>query len=196
MTVIAVDSGGTFSDCVVLDGDGRITIAKAPSTPADFSVGVVNSVAAAARLRHAELHELLAGADVFAHGTTAATNALVTRTGERVGLITTKGHEDALIIGRTIQKAAGLTTEELTNLARLEKADPLVPRQLIKGVTERIDYKGATVVPLDLQEAHRAVADLVDAGVRSIAICLLWSFINPAHEQAVERMIEAEFPHI
>ena len=196
MSVIAVDSGGTFSDCVVLDGDGRITIAKAPSTPADFSVGVVNSVAAAARLRDAELEELLAGADVFAHGTTAATNALLTRTGERVGLITTKGHEDALIIGRTIQKAAGLTTEELTNLARLEKADPLVPRQWIRGVTERIDYKGATVVPLDLQEARGAVAELVDAGVQAIAICLLWSFINPAHEQAVERMIEADFPHI
>ncbi len=196
MTVIAVDSGGTFSDCVVLDGDGRITIAKAPSTPADFSVGVVNSVAAAARLRHAELDELLAGADVFAHGTTAATNALLTRTGERVGLITTKGHEDALIIGRTIQKAAGLTTEELTNLVRLEKADPLVPRQWIRGVTERIDYKGATVVALDLQEARGAVAELADAGVQAIAICFLWSFINPAHEQAVERMIEAEFPHV
>ncbi len=80
--------------------------------------------------------------------------------------MTTKGHEDALIVGRTIQKAAGLTTDELTNLARLEKAEPLVPRHLIRGVTERIDYKGAVIVRLDLDEARRAVTELVEAGVR------------------------------
>ena len=123
-TVVAVDSGGTFSDCVILDEHGRVTIAKAPSTPADFSLGVLGSVEAAARLQGLERDELLQSASVFGHGTTAATNALLTRTGEEVGLLTTKGHEDALIIGRTIQKAAGLTTQELTNLARLEKARP------------------------------------------------------------------------
>jgi N-methylhydantoinase A len=193
MTVVAVDSGGTFTDCVVLDDEGKVTITKAPSTPSDFSVGVLDSVAAAAQLRGSARDALLSGADVFAHGTTAATNALLTRSGQRVGLLTTKGHEDALIIGRTIQKAAGLITEELTNLARLEKADPLVPRQLIRGVTERVDYKGATIVALDLDEARRAVVELVAAGIEAIAICFLWSFMNPGHEQAVQQMIETEF---
>jgi N-methylhydantoinase A len=193
MTVVAVDSGGTFTDCVVLDDEGKVTIGKAPSTPSDFSVGVLDSVAAAAQLRGSARDALLSGADVFAHGTTAATNALLTRSGQRVGLLTTKGHEDALIIGRTIQKAAGLITEELTNLARLEKADPLVPRQLIRGVTERVDYKGATIVALDLDEARRAVVELVAAGIEAIAICFLWSFMNPGHEQAVQQMIETEF---
>src|SRR4051812_34100843 len=98
--VIAVDSGGTFTDCVVLDDDGRVTTAKAPSTPVDFSVGVISAVAAAAQELGISTDALLRDAGLFCHGTTVATNALLTRTGARVGLITTKGHEDALIIGR------------------------------------------------------------------------------------------------
>ena len=115
--VIAVDSGGTFTDCVVLDEHGRVTVGKAPSSPRDFSAGVIDSVASAAAALGSTLEELVASSDLFTLGTTAATNALLTRTGSRVGLITTKGHEDALIVGRTIQKAAGLNTAELTNLA-------------------------------------------------------------------------------
>jgi N-methylhydantoinase A len=194
--VIAVDSGGTFTDCVVVDGDGKVTTAKSPSTPADFSVGVLAAVTRAAEAMGLGLEALLPDTGLFAHGTTVATNALLTRSGPKVGLITTKGHEDALIIGRTIQKAAGLVEAELTNLARLEKANPLVPRPLIKGVTERIDYKGAVIVPLDLEEARRAAAELVAAGVEAIAICFLWSFLLPEHEQAVHKMITTEHPGV
>jgi N-methylhydantoinase A len=194
--VIAVDSGGTFTDCVVLDEHGRVTVGKAPSTPRDFSAGVIDSVASAAAALGSTLEELVASSDLFALGTTAATNALLTRTGSRVGLITTKGHEDALIVGRTIQKAAGLTTAELTNLARLEKAEPIVPRHLIRGVTERTDYKGAEIVPLNLDEARQAMAELVEAGVEAIAISFLWSFMNPGHEQAVAALIRSEHPEL
>jgi N-methylhydantoinase A len=194
--VIAVDSGGTFTDCVVVDGDGQVTTAKAPSTPADFSVGVLASVTRAAEEMGVSLSDLLADNSLFAHGTTVATNALLTRSGPKVGLITTKGHEDALIIGRTIQKAAGLAESELTNLARLEKANPVVPRPLIKGVTERVDYKGAVIVPLDVDEARRAIEELVADGVEAIAICFLWSFLFPDHEQVVQKMITAEHPEV
>ena len=194
--VVAVDSGGTFTDCVVLDGDGRVTTAKAPSTPSDFSVGVVGAVAGAAQQLGVGLDDLLRDTELFCHGTTVATNALLTRSGSRVGLVTTKGHEDALIIGRTIQKAAGLRDAELTNLARLEKADPIVPRPLIRGVTERVDYKGAVVVPIDLDEARRAVAELVSAGAEAVAVCFLWSFMNPAHERAVQELVRIEFPQL
>jgi N-methylhydantoinase A len=194
--VIAVDSGGTFTDCVVVDGDGNVTTAKSGSTPADFSVGVLAAVTRAAQALGLGLEELLPDTDLFAHGTTVATNVLLTRSGPRVGLITTKGHEDALIIGRTIQKAAGLVESELTNLARLEKANPIVPRPLIKGVTERVDYKGAVIVPLELEEARRAAAELVAAGVEAIAICFLWSFLLPEHEQAVQKMITTEHPGV
>jgi N-methylhydantoinase A len=193
-SVVAIDSGGTFTDCVVLDAQGRVTIGKAPSTPRDFSVGVIEAVTRAAETLGTTLEDLLESSYLFGLGTTAATNALLTRSGSRVGLITTKGHEDALIVGRTIQKAAGLNTAELTNLAKLEKADPIVPRHLIKGVTQRTDYKGAVVVELNLDEAREAVAELLQQGVDAIAICFLWSFMNSDHEAAVAEMIASEHP--
>lgn len=193
-SIIAVDSGGTFTDCVIVGEDGTITTAKSPSTPADFSNGVVDSAALAARESGAELDDMLEGVNLFAHGTTVATNALLTRNGSLVGLVTTKGHEDALIIGRTIQKAAGLTDAQLRNLAHLEKADPIVPRPMIRGVTERVDYKGAEIVALDLEEARSVVSELVALGADAIAVCLLWSFMNPEHERQIATMVKSEFP--
>ncbi len=195
-TVIAVDSGGTFTDAVLLDADGRVTTSKSPSTPQDFSAGVMASVAGAAASLGIGLGQALGAARPFCVGTTVATNALLTRSGARVGLITTKGHEDALIIGRTIQKAAGLTDRELTDLARLEKARPIVPRPLTRGVTERVDYKGSVVVGLDLDEARAAASDLLGMGAEAIAVCFLWSFLNPDHERRVEDMIAAEHPGV
>lgn len=194
--IIAVDSGGTFTDCVVVDADGRVTTAKSPSTPHDFSEGVVNSVTRAAETLGTDLAELLANTSLFCHGTTVATNALLTRNGSTVGLITTKGHEDAIVIGRTIQKAAGVADSELTNLARLEKADPIVPRPLIRGVTERVDYKGAVIAALDESEVIAAASDLVERGVDAIAICFLWSFLNPDHEQRAANLIRQAHPDV
>src|SRR3990172_5608961 len=141
--IISVDSGGTFSDCIVLDETGVIATGKAPSTPHDYSLGVIDSIKVAAEALGISLLDLISRASHFFHGTTVATNALLTRSGAKVGLITTKGHEDALFIGRTVQKAAGLTETEIIDYARLRKADPIVPRPLVKGVTERIDYKGS-----------------------------------------------------
>ena len=194
--LVAVDSGGTFTDCVTLDTAGRVRTAKASSTPADYSEGVVQSVARAAAADGLDLGELLRRTGSFCHGTTVATNALLTRSGSVVGLITTKGHEDAIIVGRTIQKAAGLSESELSNLAHLEKAAPIVPRPLIKGVTERIDYRGAVVVSIDLDETAGAVAELVAGGVEAIAVCFLWSFLNPTHERAVAELIRSRHPEL
>lgn len=190
--VIAVDSGGTFTDTVLLDEHGKVTTAKSPSTPDDFSRGVMASVGLAAELTGGGYQNTLHATKPFCIGTTVATNALLTRSGSRVGLLMTKGHEDTLIIGRTIQKAAGLTDSELTNLARLEKAFPIVPRPLTKGVTERVDYKGSVVVELDLDEARAAARDLHARGVEAIAVCFLWSFLYPAHEERVRDMIVSE----
>lgn len=194
--LVAVDSGGTFTDCVTLDAAGRIGSAKAPSTPSDFSEGVVQSVARAAAGEALGLGDLLARTGLFCHGTTVATNALLTRSGSAVGLVTTKGHEDAIIVGRTIQKAAGVAESELSNLAHLEKAIPIVPRPLIKGVTERIDYRGSVVVPIDLDEAAGAIDELVTAGVEAIAVCFLWSFLNSEHERAVADLIRSDHPEL
>ncbi|HZQ07788.1 MAG TPA: hydantoinase/oxoprolinase family protein [Anaerolineae bacterium] len=194
--IIAVDSGGTFADCIVVDDAGRVTAAKASSTPDDYSRGVLESVARAAERLGLTLQQLLADATLFAHGTTVATNALLTRSGSKTGLVTTRGHEDALIIGRTVQKVAGLSEGEITYLVHLDKADPLVPRPLIKGVTERVDYKGAVIVPLKEKEVVLAVKELVQDGCEAIAVSLLWSFLYPAHEQRIREIIHALYPNV
>lgn len=193
---IAVDSGGTFADCIVIDERGHVTAAKAASTPDDYSRGVLDAVTRAAELLGMSLRELLAQATLLAHGTTVGTNALLVRSGSKTGLITTKGHEDALIIGRTVQKVAGLSEGEITNLARLDKAEPLVPRPLIRGVTERVDYKGQVIVPLNEKETERAAAELVAQGCEAIAVSLLWSFLHPAHERRIREIIHAAHPDL
>lgn len=194
--MVGVDSGGTFTDCVVVDSQGRITLGKAPSTPHDFSLGVLDSVAEAARALGLSLGQLLAQTQVFAHGTTVTTNALLTRSGVKTGLITTKGFEDTLLIGRVHQKVAGLSEREIIHAVKLDKAEPIVPRSLIKGVTERVDYQGRVLVPLDLGEAAQAVRELVEAGVEAIAICFLWSFMNPSHEGQVRGLVQREHPQV
>jgi N-methylhydantoinase A len=190
--VVAVDSGGTFSDCVVVDSDGAVVRAKSPSTPPDFERGVLNAVAEAAGRLGLTTEELLGDATLFAHGTTVATNILITRTGAKTALLTTRGHEDAIIIGRTVQKVAGLSEGEIVNVARLAKADPLVPRSSIYGIDERIDRNGAVVAPLHLDSTDELVEMLRREGVEAIAISFLWSFLNPDHERGLrDRLMEA-----
>jgi N-methylhydantoinase A len=188
--VIAVDSGGTFTDTCVVDESGTVTRAKAPSTPPDFEQGVLNSVTQAGERLGLSLADLLADTRLFAHGTTVATNILITRTGAKTALITTSGHEDAIIIGRTMQKVAGLTEAEIISVAELRKADPIVPRSRIFGVDERVDRYGDVVVPMG-EDAFEALAErLEQEGVEAVAISFLWSFLNPGHEQALRSWLE------
>ena len=189
--VIGVDSGGTFTDCVVLDAQGHVTRAKAPSTPPDFERGVVDAVAEAARNLGLPLEQLLAETSIFGHGTTIATNILITRTGAKVALLTTRGHEDAVIIGRSSQKVAGLSESEIIDVANLTKAGPLVPRPFVFGVDERIDRAGQVVAPLHLEPLEELVDRLRTEGVEAIAISLLWSFRNPEHEQRLRSWLTA-----
>lgn len=194
--VVAVDSGGTFSDCTVIGRDGRVTTGKAPSTPFDYSEGVLASVAAAGGKLGLSEMELLERSLLFAHGTTVATNALLTRTGSPTGFLTTRGHEDAIVIGRTFQKVAGLTEAEITQVSLLGKPAPIVPRELIAGVDERIDVTGAVVVPLNQASLETAVSTLLRRGAESLAVSFLWSFLNPTHEQAVKAFLEERYPDI
>src|ERR671915_561388 len=190
--VVAVDSGGTFSDCVVVDEEGTIVRAKSPSTPPDFERGVLGAVGEAAGRLGLPPADLLADTRLFAHGTTVATNILITRTGARTALLTTRGHEDAIIIGRTVQKVAGLSEGEIVNVARLAKADPLVPRSAIHGVDERMDRHGSVVAPLGTEGLEELTATLRSQGAESIAICFLWSFLNPEHERELrDRLMRA-----
>ena len=112
-----------------------------------------------------------------------ATNLLITRTGAKTALITTRGHEDAILIGRTVQKVAGLSEAEIIDVANLSKADPLVPRSSIFGVDERVDRNGDVVAPLDPARLDGLRERLREQGVEAIAVSLLWSFLNPGHER-------------
>lgn len=189
--IVAVDSGGTFTDACVVDAVGTVTRAKAPSTPPDFEEGVLSAVTEAAARLGKTLTDLLAETRLFAHGTTVATNILITRSGARTALVTTRGHEDAIIIGRTMQKVAGLTEAEIISVAELAKADPIVPRVRIFGIDERVDRSGNVVVPMRGDGALDALAErLEEEGVEAVAVCLLWSFLNPSHELALREWLE------
>ena len=194
---IGVDTGGTFTDCVVVDDDGNVTAAKAASTPQDFSVGVMESVAKAAKTLGLTAEELLAQTARFGHGTTVATNALITHTGARTGILTTRGHEDALFMGRIKQKIAGLDEDQIHDFLLHDKAVPgIVPRKLVKGINERVDHKGAVIVELNDDEVRRLAGELAAAGCEAIAISLIWSFMNPAHERRARDIVQAAHPNI
>ncbi len=194
---IGIDTGGTFTDCIVIDDQGNVTAAKAPSTPQDFSAGVMDSLGRAAKQLGTTTEKLLGETASFAHGTTVATNALLTMTGSRTGLLTTKGHEDAIFMGRIKQKIAGLDEDQIHDFLLHDKAIPgIVPRKLIRGLDERVDYKGAVVVALDDDDVRSAVKELVAAGCEAIAVSFIWSFLNPSHERHALELIQEDFPKL
>ena len=193
---IGVDIGGTFTDCVVADERGGRTVSKAPSTPGSLQDGVLEAVGVNAEQLGIARPQLLAATDLFVHGTTQATNAMLTRTGARTGLITTKGHEDAIIIGKVYAKVAGLPERDLVHSSRLRKPDPIVPRSLIRGVTERVDRDGDVIVALQEDEVIEAIDSLLAAGVEAIAVSLLWSFVNDAHERRIKELLTERAPHL
>lgn len=194
--IVAIDTGGTFTDCVAVNENGDVVTNKVPSTPKDFSLGVLNGVKGLGEILNRPTTELLQETPTFGHGSTVAINTLLTRTGSKTGLITTKGFEDTLSIGRIRQKVAGMSEREIMNVAELDKADPIVPRALIRGVTERVDYKGAVIVSLDLDETRQVIKELAEDGVEGIAVVLLWSFMNPDHEMEIKKMINEMYPEM
>jgi N-methylhydantoinase A len=153
---------------------------------------------AGASLSGLSVPELLAQTRFFGHGTTVGTNTLLTRTGARTGLITTCGHEDMLFMGRIKQKVAGMNEDQLHDFLSHDKDNrPIVPRQRVRGLNERVDYKGSVVVGLDESEVRAALRQLVEVdGCEAIAVCLLWSFMNPAHEQVVGGIARELYPDL
>lgn len=192
---IGVDIGGTFTDMVVVDEAGEVRTYKTPSTPWDLSVGVFDAIELAAEDLGLSLEELLSLTAYLGHGTTAATNTFIERRGVTTGLITTRGFGDTILLQRTMGQWAGLG-ENVTRYSLRSLPPPLVPPHLIREVTERVDYKGEVVVPLNVEEARQAVVELVAAGIEAIAVCFLWSFKNPAHEREARRIITETAPHL
>ncbi len=169
--------GGTFTDLVLADATGATWVAKVPSVPADPSRGVLAALARLAGDLGVSVRELLASCALFVHGSTVATNTLLEGKGAKVGLIATEGFRDTLEIRR------GLREDQFNH--RAPYAPVLVPRYLRKAVPGRIDAAGAEIEPLDLAGLDAIAADFEAEDVEAVAVTLLNSFLDDAHERAV-----------
>jgi N-methylhydantoinase A len=193
---IGVDTGGTYTDVMVMDGQGNSYVGKADTTIPDLETGVLNALEDSAGQIGVSLGELLGRARVLCQGTTIGTNILINRNGVKTGMITTKGFEDTIYIQRAVGRVDGLSPEEVRHQAVLKKPEPFVPKTWIKGVSERIDSFGKVVIPLNQEEVKKAAKELVDDGIESIAICFLWSHLNPEHEVEAEKTISEITPGV
>lgn len=191
---IGTDIGGTFTDCVVVDQDGTITTGKASSTPPNFSVGFFDAIGNAGEKLGLTLEQLFGQAKILVHATTAATNAMVERKGSKVGLVATRGHGEAILVMRGGGRSKGLEVDDLLYIPGTYKPEPIVPRERIHEITERIDCFGDVVVPLDEDEVRHGVHALLEAGAETIAVAFLWSFLNPTHELRVREIVEELAP--
>src|SRR5216683_5189769 len=173
---IAFDTGGTFTDSVYVRG-GRIEILKIPSTPRKPSEAIAHALH---RIQESSVN--LASLELVC-GTTVGTNALLQRKGGRVTLVTTAGFEDVLEIGRQARP-------QLYNLL-FEKPEPLVPQARRLGLRERLDSNGRVLLAPSSAEITRIVRAVVRSGAESVAVCLLFSFVNAAHEILLARALAA-----
>jgi N-methylhydantoinase A len=193
--VVGIDTGGTFTDCVVIDPEGRVHVDKAFSTPDDPSIGARDALQNVAGRLGIAVEEVLRSCRRFAHGTTVGTNALLQRTGVRVGLVTTRGFEDTVIIARgPLGRNTGIPLEQALDFVRNEKPSPYVQRSLTFGVGERVDLDGEVVGPLREADIAVVARELERAAVDSVAVSLLWSFRNPGHEARVREVLHEALP--
>lgn len=194
--LVGIDIGGTFTDCAIVDRAGKLLTTKVPSTPSDFSRGMLDALDAGAQALGIGLERFCRDIAFLSHGTTVGTNTIIQKKGAKVGLITTKGHEDAIHIMRGSRGYGGRDIRKVVHFPETSKPRPIVPKRLIKGVSERVDCFGEIVVPLNETEAEAAIGDLVAEGVEAIAICFLWSFRNPAHELRVKELVKRLKPEL
>ena len=186
MYKIGIDVGGTFTDFVVSSEGQAPGFFKTPSTPNDPSVGVMAGLVDAAAAFGQSLDDFLGDADLVIHGSTVATNTLVERKGAKVGLITTDGFRDLL------EMREGLK-EDRYNL-RMTPVEPLVPRYLRVEAKERVRSNGLVATALDEDSLDETLDYLAREGAESLAVCFLFSYLNPAHEQRVWEKIRQRFP--
>jgi len=176
---ISVDVGGTFTDVIVLDEEtSRLRLEKVETTPQNPSSGVLTGFE--------KVGAELAGIDYFVHGTTLGANALLTRTGARVAIVTTRGFRDVYELGRTDR-------EPMYDL-KYRKPETLVPRYLVFEVEERLDFQGEVLTPFSREGAASVAREVRAQGVESVAVCFLHSYANPDHELAMEEILKHEHP--
>jgi N-methylhydantoinase A len=185
---VGLDVGGTFTDLVVMDDSGRVWSNKAPTTPGHLEQGVQDALELFARERSVTLPEVLERVRSFGHGTTQATNVVVERSGARTALITTRGFGDTIFIARLQGFTAGVPDELLGFYSARRWPEPVVERELVFEVPERIDQAGEVLLALDEDAARSAIERARAAGAQTLAIALLWSPLNPAHELRIAEL--------
>ena len=168
--IVGIDVGGTFTDFAVLN-DGRLTVNKIPTTPGDPSQGILQGI-----------REMGVQDATYVHGSTVATNAVLERRGARTALIATKGFEDVLEIGRQ-------SRSDLYDLM-VERPSVLVPSELRFGIKERVEYSGAVLESPSPEELEHLAKTIEDAQVEAVAVSLLFSFLNPLHEEMLREVLE------
>ena len=185
---LCIDIGGTFTDCVVAREGGGLRIFKAPTTPGEFARGVMDVLGLAAGHYGYERARFLGEVESIVHGTTVSTNALVEGRTARVGLICNEGHPDVL----TLREAQPKRTFEW----RIHYPEPFVPRHLTFEVAGRIDARGNEYRPLSEADVRAAIAHFRRMEVDAIAVCLLWSIVNGAHERRVHEIVHEVWPAV
>ena len=186
MKLLGVDIGGTFTDLILANLDnGETFIHKVPSTGDDPSQGMMKGIRELCEMADAQISDI----SHLLHGTTVATNALLTYDGAKTGMITTKGYRDILHIARHQRPQHYSIMQEIPWQDR-----PMVQRRHRQVVSERLGPKGEVITELDEQEAAEAIQALKKAGVESIAVCFLFSHVNPQHEDRVKEMVEEIYP--
>ena len=185
---VGIDIGGTFTDVVALNTTtGRITSTKVPSTPKSFAEGFFNGLDKILNLTGISPHDI----GRLIHGTTVATNAIMERKGATIGILANEGFEDVLIMGRQWR------SDMYSLVFDPETPTFLCDRRRLRGIRGRMDYSGNITTPLNEADVIEAVDDLVQKqGVQSIAVCYLFSFVNPSHEKRTEQIIRERYPEI
>ena len=185
---IGIDVGGTFSDVVVVDTEGNITTEKAPTTPEDPTIGMLQALVKVSEKLNVAPDKLLSETARFVYGSTIALNTLVEKKGSKTAFITTKGFKDTLVMRRTWR-------ENMYDL-RAEFPDPLIPRNLIFELNERVDRDGEIVDPVSEEEVDAIATQLEQAGIESVGISLIFAFRNPGNEQKLVWALQQRLPSL
>lgn len=182
---VGIDVGGTFTDFIAQGADGTIEITKVPSTPDDPSIGVINA-----------FQDFLSSSNVSAvdvqsifHGSTVSTNAVIERDGAETGLLITDGYNAIPVVGTMSRPQS----ESLNPFYTESDDEFLISNHRVKEVSERLDSEGTTKEPLDESSVRKAIQELKTEGVESVAVCYLFSFMDPEHEERTREIIEEEY---
>lgn len=191
---VGVDIGGTFTDFCCVAEDGRTVTCKTPTTHYDLSVGLMRGIKDLAQRSGQDFREFLGNLEALRYSTTIGTNALIERKGPKLGLITTAGFEDTIYIGRARSWADGIPAHEARDMASVRKPEPLVARDMVIGIRERIDCNGKVICPISRDDVLAQLQKLVDRGAMGFVVSLAWSFVNPEHERMIKEILEEEYP--